>query len=182
LNNDFKKTINGLKKLFCAVDSEAETIRFRTDTEKNIEFLAAMDLMKDGNVGKVKLPCYCVPFGIDEKFYGREGILTRIKNALDPIDGDERCRAFALHGMGGVGKTKIAHQYVKSSGRKFDAILWISADSSIKLTQSFLDISRRLGLGLENGDAKDAVAAIAKVKIWLTESSNTFSSAISSRS
>jgi hypothetical protein len=178
LNDDFKKTINRLKKLSRAVDNEAEAIRLRTDAEKNTELLAAMDLMKDGNADKEKLPCYYVPFGRDEKFYGREEILTRIKNSLDPIGGDERCRAFALHGMGGVGKTKIALQYVNSSRSKFDAIFWISADNSIKLTQSFLEISRRLGLSPENDDAQDAVAAMAKVKIWLTETSNTSSSAI----
>jgi NB-ARC domain len=152
LNDDFK-TINRLKKLSRAVDNEEGVIRLRTDTEKNTELLAAMDLMKDGKADKEKLPCYYISFGRDEKFYGREEILRRIKNALDPIDGDERCRAFALHGMGGVGKTKIALQCVNSSRSKFDAIFWISADNSIKLTQSFLEISRRLGLSPENDDA-----------------------------
>lgn len=178
LNDDFKKTINRLKKLSRAVDNEAEAIRLRTDTEKNTELLAAMDLIKDGQAQKGKLPCFYVPFGRDEQFYGREDILARIRKALDPGNGDERCRAFALHGMGGVGKTKIALQYVNSSRSKYDAIFWISADNSIKLTQSFLEISRRLGLSPDNDDAQDAVAAMAKVKAWLTETSTTSSSAV----
>ena len=175
MSDDFKKTINRLKRLSRAVDNEAEAIRLRTDTEKNTELLAAMDLMKDDKVLKEKLPCFYVPFGRDEQFYGREDILEKVRRALDPRDGDERCRALALHGMGGVGKTKIALQYVNSSRSKFDAIFWISADNSIKLTQSFLEISRRLGLSPDNDDAQDAVAAMAKVKTWLTETSNTSS-------
>lgn len=173
MNDDFKKTISRLKKLSRAVDNEAEIIRLRTDTEKNTELLAAMDLMKDGQAQKEKLPCFYVPFGSDEQFYGREDILTRIRKALDPSNGGERCRAFALHGMGGVGKTKIALQYVNSSRSKYDAIFWVSADNSIKLTQSFLEISRSLGLSPDNDDAEDAVAATAKVKAWLTETSTT---------
>jgi hypothetical protein len=134
--------------------------------------------MKDGKTRKEKLPCFYVPFGRDDQFYGREDILARIRKALDPSDGDERCRAFALHGMGGVGKTKIALQYVNSSRSKYDAIFWISADNSIKLTQSFLEISRRLSLSPDNDDAQDAVAAMAKVKAWLTETSTTFLNAV----
>ncbi len=131
-----------------------------------------MDLMKDGKVQKEKLPYYYVPFGRDEQLYGREDILARVRKALDPSDVNDRCRAFALHGMGGVGKTKIALQYVNSSRSKFDAIFWIAADNSIKLTQSFLEVSRRLGLSPDNDDAQDAVAAMAKVRVWLTETSN----------
>jgi hypothetical protein len=175
MNEDFKKTINRLKKLSRAVDNEAEIIRLRTDSERNTELLVAMDMMKDGRAQKEKLPCYYVPFGRDEQFYGREDILTKIKNALDPVDGDPRSRAFALYGMGGVGKTKIALQYVNSSRSKFDAILWISADNSIKLTQSFLEVSRRLGLSPEDDNAQDAVAAMSKVKTWLTETSDSSS-------
>src|ERR1700694_2968662 len=114
LNDDFKKTINRLKKLSRAVDNEAEAIRLRADTKKNTELLAAIDIMKDGKAWKEKLPCFYVPFGRDEQFYGREDVLARIGKALDPSDGSERCRAFALHGMGGVGKTKIALQYVNT--------------------------------------------------------------------
>jgi len=180
LNDDFKKTIDRLKKLSRAVDNEAEAIRLRTDTEKNTELLAAMDLMKDTKALKEKLPCYYVPFGRDEQFYGREDILARISKALDPSDGNERCRAFALHGMGGVGKTKIALKYVNSSRSKYDAIFWISADNSIKLTQGFLEISRRLGLSPEDDNAQDAVAAMAKVRNWLTETSNISLNAVNS--
>lgn len=171
MNDDFKKTINRLRKLSRAVDNEAEAIRLRSDTEKNSELLAAMDLMKGGKTQKEKLPCYYIPFSRDERFYDREDILAKLRKTLDPIDGDLLSRAFALHGMGGVGKTKIALQYVNSSRSKFDAIFWISADNSIKLTQSFLEISRRLGLSPEDDNAQDAVAAMSKVKTWLTETS-----------
>ena len=139
------------------------------DKGRNIELLAAMERLKDSNVKDGKLPCYYVPFGINQQFYGREKILQKVKMVLDREEGDRQCKALLLHGLGGVGKTKIALQYVNNSRDQFDAIFWISADNSIKLTQSFLEVSRRLGFTPENDDAQDATAAISKVKAWLME-------------
>jgi len=173
LNNDFKQTIKRLKSLSRIVDSEAESLRLQADSEKNVELLAAIDLLKSGNTTKEKLPCYYLPFGIDGQFFGREDIVLKLQEALDPKEGAVGCKSFALYGMGGVGKTKVAMQYVNRSRTKFDAIFWISADNSFKLTQSFLEISRRLGLSPDDDKAEDAVAAISKVKNWLVETSKT---------
>jgi hypothetical protein len=168
LNDDFKQTIKRLKRLSRIVDSEAEAVRLRTDKDKNTELLAAMEMLKDSTIND-KLPCYYIPFGINEQFYGRDDILQQVKRALDREEGDRQCKSLVLYGLGGVGKTKTALQYVNNSRDRFDAIFWISADNSIKLMQSFLEVSRRLGLSPENDDAQDAVAAISKVKIWLSE-------------
>ena len=141
----------------------------RIDEKRNVELLGAMAIMKDNHTNNERLPCHYVPFGIDEQFFGRKDILERMKEVLDPVEGDSRRKSLVLHGLGGVGKTKIALQYVNQSRNRFDAILWISADNSIKLTQSFLEASRRLGLTPENSDSQDAVAATSKVKGWLME-------------
>ncbi len=133
-----------------------------------------MEILKDNNSNDVRLPCHYVPFGINERFFGREDILQRVKEVLDPVDGNLRSKSLVLHGLGGVGKTKIALQYVNQSRDRFDAIFWISADNSIKLTQSFLEASRRLGLTPEDSDSQDAVAAMSKVKTWLSETRESF--------
>jgi hypothetical protein len=127
-----------------------------------------MDALKEDNTQNVKLPCYCIPYGVSEQFYGREDILEKMKNTLDP-EGDSASKCLVLHGLGGVGKTKIALQYVYSSRDLFDAVLWISADTPIKLTQGFLEASRRLGLTPSDDDGQDAVASVSKVKAWLAE-------------
>lgn len=144
-------------------------IRLRVDGKRNVELLGALEIMKDKHINNERLPCHYVPFGIDEQFFGRDDILQKLKEVLDPVEGYSRRKYLVLHGLGGVGKTKIALQYVNQSRHRFDAILWISADNSIKLTQSFLEASRRLGLTLEKSDSQDAVAAMSKVKAWLVE-------------
>lgn len=170
LNEDFTKTSKHLKRLSRIVDSEADAIRLRVDEKRNVELLDALEMMKDSQINNEILPCHYVPFGINEQFFGRDEILQRIKAVLDPpIEGYSGRKSLVLHGLGGVGKTKIALQYVIQSRHRFDAILWISADNSIKLTQSFLEASRRLGLTLEKGDSQDAVAAMSKVKAWLVK-------------
>ena len=71
--------------------------------------------------------------------------------------------------MGGVGKTKLALQYVYESRKIYDAILWVSAENSIKMSQSFLGIAQRLKLMPENHEAQDGVVAMSKVKGWLRQ-------------
>lgn len=169
LNEDFAQTSKRLKSLSRIVDSEAEAVRLRINEKGNVELLGAMEIMKDKHTNNERLPCHFIPFGIHEHFFGRSDILQRMKDVLDPVEEGSKRKSLVLHGLGGVGKTKIALQYVNQSRDRFDAILWISADNSIKLTQSFLEASRRLGLTPENSDSQDAVAAMSKVKGWLME-------------
>ena len=46
-----------------------------------------------------------LPFGINERFFGREAALQAFQKALDPRPGKSMPQSLALHGMGGVGKT-----------------------------------------------------------------------------
>ena len=43
------------------------------------------------------------------RFRGREAELDLIRKALDPQDTPTQLKSFALYGMGGVGKTQLAH-------------------------------------------------------------------------
>ena len=164
LNEDFNRTSKRLE----SVCREAERISLRVDDKRKVEVLGAMKVTKDDRTNSERLPCHYVPLS-NEQFFGREDILQRMKEVLDPVEGDSRRKYLVLHGLGGVGKTKIALQYANRSRDRFDAILWISADNSNNITKSFLEISRRLGLSLEDNDSQDAVAATSKVKAWLME-------------
>ena len=73
--------------------------------------------------------------------------------------------------MGGVGKTQIALRYANQSRDSFDVILWISADNSIKMAQSFLEVAQRLGLVNDSEEAQDSAVARSKIKTWLAQTS-----------
>lgn len=168
-NNDFQQTIKRLKKLSRMVDTKAEEIRLRGNQGKNTELLSVMELMKTTIIGEDHLPCYLIPFGVDEQFYGRQDILKNVENSLRHENGT--LKSAVLWGMGGVGKTKIALHFVNKFRQEFDAIFWVSADNSIKLTQAYLEISKKLHLSPDVDDAQDAVAAMSKVKTWLCSTS-----------
>ena len=66
-------------------------------------------------------------------------VLERLKEALVPNDsyqaGNGGPRTFALCGLGGVGKTEIAVEFMFLQQKKFDAIFWLQADGLSKLTE-----------------------------------------------
>ncbi|KAL9030920.1 MAG: hypothetical protein Q9196_000994 [Gyalolechia fulgens] len=104
-------------------------------------------------------------------FYGRNDILTQMdetflaqSTGLQKKDG---LQSFVLCGMGGLGKTEIAIEYMFSRKDKFDAIFWVNADTIQKLSIGFTQISQTLGL--ENGSdiARDEIASRGIVKGWL---------------
>ena len=171
-SNDFQKTMKRLKRRTQTVEAEAQTARTRVERERHDEVLSLMKAFQEQN--KIKedvLPCYFIPLGLNERVIGREMELRKLREALDPQEGNPGSRSFALYGMGGVGKTAIALQYANNARNLYDAIFWISADNIIKMTQDFLDIAQKLDLVPKDRKSEDANAAMAKVKAWLNESS-----------
>lgn len=156
-----------LKNLSQTVDSEAEAARLRADGERNAEILAVMHALQASKVNQQTLPCHCIPSGITGRFYGREDALTHIDEVLQPAQSPHGIRSIALYGICGAGKTQLALRYATQYRETYDAILWISADNSIKIAQSFLEVAQRLQLIPESQQAQDSAAAVSKVKVWL---------------
>jgi hypothetical protein len=135
------------------------------------ELLAAMEQEEssDAENRRSQALWYNVPPTLD-KFYGREDVLAKIKDALDPIDGNATSRrVLLLHGMAGVGKTRIALDYVQSS-QHFDRIFWISDE----LESSYLAIAESL-FGYSGGDH---ITAMSQFRKWLSQQSNYFMSCV----
>lgn len=110
-----------------------------------------------------RLPCELSP-----RFWGREEALQAIGKALDPGEGSGFPKAFALYGMGGVGKTQIALEYANRNRDRYNAILWVAAENRISVEQSFRNIARDLLISKSDGELQD-VDATPKVKNWLAQ-------------
>ncbi|EME41018.1 hypothetical protein DOTSEDRAFT_56068 [Dothistroma septosporum NZE10] len=117
---------------------------------------------------KGTLPCHMIPYPHNPAFYGRADILRELTREIEPIQGGRK--SFALHGMGGVGKTQIVLNYVYSCVRKYPIIFWINADSRVKLAQSFVDAAKRLGIEPEDS-IRDSDTITQYLNKWLTETS-----------
>ncbi|MCC8127506.1 MAG: hypothetical protein LIO92_08935 [Clostridiales bacterium] len=63
----------------------------------------------------------------EEIFVGREAILSRIEKELM-----DRQAPVILYGMGGMGKSSIAREYVRRKGKDYDHVLFIYGDAGIR--------------------------------------------------
>lgn len=173
---DFGQTVRRIKRLSFTVENEADLARMRQDKLAYKEVLDLVEGLKDSKVQDAEASqCHHIPLELSPRFWGREEALQEIKEALQSREERRDLKAFALFGIGGVGKTQIALQYAKQSRGIYNIILWVAADSSISIGQSFRDIACRLGLVENDQEIQDAVKAILKVKTWLLETSELLS-------
>jgi hypothetical protein len=114
-------------------------------------------------------------------FFGQRSILEQISKALkqkDPMDdsqssydsGEEQpLMAFALCGIGGLGKTEIAVEFVHSQKSDFDAIFWVNSASTEKLYECYRKMAVQLGLYSEAAAVNEDPDSIREtVKAWLS--------------
>ncbi|KAL8850113.1 MAG: hypothetical protein Q9221_004930 [Calogaya cf. arnoldii] len=95
------------------------------------------------------LPCFMVDRNRDSNFVGRQGILEAVDDILvrsAPGFDRNRGRNALLSGIGGIGKSSIAAEFVYSRKNKFDAIFWIRGLHLADLEEDFANIAHSLNL------------------------------------
>ncbi|MEU6853261.1 FxSxx-COOH system tetratricopeptide repeat protein [Actinacidiphila alni] len=106
-------------------------------------------------------------------FTGRSTVLTLIREGLGSGMTIVLPRPQTLFGLGGVGKTQIALEYVHRFMGAYDLIWWISSEQTELVTTSLAELARRLRLPV--GDdmsaaAQEALAYLRNVEVpgrWL---------------
>jgi tetratricopeptide (TPR) repeat protein len=103
----------------------------------------------------------------NHNFVGRDGLLGKIKEHLN---GESTTVILtALDGLGGIGKTQLALEFVWQHYKDCKGVAWFDAESQERLTEDYI----RLGLELNiiHQDDKDAIKDRAlRVKTWLENS------------
>ena len=115
-----------------------------------------------------------LPFGsIGELFKGRDEFLEQIKSTLGVIrdSGSHRAAAItataAVHGLGGIGKTRAAIEYALANRTDFSALLFVKADSPENLESSLASLCGPMVLNLPEHEAREAEAQVAAALRWL---------------
>lgn len=80
----------------------------------------------------------------NRNFTGREELLDALAERLNT--GLAAVLPEALHGMGGVGKTQIAVEFVYRYGREYSLVWWIPAEQKNQVIQSLIELGERMGL------------------------------------
>ncbi|MDW4905631.1 FxSxx-COOH system tetratricopeptide repeat protein [Streptomyces sp. ADMS] len=91
-------------------------------------------------------------------FTGREELLEELHQRLLR----EKATAVlphALHGMGGVGKSLLAVEYLYRRMAEYDVVWWISAERTTQISLSLVELAPRLGLP-PSSDSSSTVAAV----------------------
>ncbi|WP_406435697.1 FxSxx-COOH system tetratricopeptide repeat protein [Streptomyces sp. NBC_00631] len=91
-------------------------------------------------------------------FTGREELLAQVHDQL--LTGDTSAvLPHTLHGMGGVGKSQIAIEYVYRHSSEYDVIWWIPSEQPTMILTALTELAHRLGLNVGT-EANRAVPAV----------------------
>ncbi|MFJ9426952.1 FxSxx-COOH system tetratricopeptide repeat protein [Streptomyces sp. NPDC101249] len=91
-------------------------------------------------------------------FTGREQLLEDLHRRLQ--EGTTAVLPEALQGMGGVGKSQLAVEYVYRHLNEYQVVWWIPSEQSQQIRQVLVELARRLGLDVGTGEANTAVPAV----------------------
>jgi len=111
-------------------------------------------------------------------FKGREDSLGQIREALGDVGhaGHQRfaairatATAVAVHGLGGIGKTRTAIEFAHRHAEDYTALLFVPADSPASLRQNFAALCGSLVFDLPEKDAREVEIQEAAVLRWLKQ-------------
>ncbi|MCX5204503.1 FxSxx-COOH system tetratricopeptide repeat protein [Streptomyces sp. NBC_00237] len=99
----------------------------------------------------------------NRNFTGREDLLARLSERLtsSSLSGGTEVTAVlpeALHGMGGVGKSQIAIEYVYRNSRDYQLVWWVPSEQTSLIVQSLIELGEQMGLRV--GADRSAVPAV----------------------
>jgi nucleoside phosphorylase len=120
------------------------------------------DRSRGRSVEKSSQAHFLVPLGRNQKFVGRERILSRLLESIWPGTNKDDCQRATIEGLGGVGKTQIALQAVHLVHDKHPdcSIFWVPAVDATSFENAYHDISKLMkieGINEEKADVKRLV-------------------------
>jgi MinD-like ATPase involved in chromosome partitioning or flagellar assembly/tetratricopeptide (TPR) repeat protein len=105
------------------------------------------------------------PVPRNARFTGREADLRRLR---DQLRSDKTAVVVpgtlpvALHGMGGIGKTEIAREYIHRYRRGYDVVWWVDADAGTDVNPKLSELATQLGVATQGDPVPDAAQAAVK--------------------
>ncbi len=115
------------------------------------------------------LPLSHFPYRQNDFFTDRETILSALHTAFHASQ-SKQTLILALNGLGGMGKTQIALEYLYRAARDYQAIIWLNASSRETLSGEIGALAERLGI--PGKDRADEERMFTAVRYWLQAHTN----------
>jgi hypothetical protein len=113
------------------------------------------------------------------QFVARESELAEMHRFLH---GHSKRSAVVLHGLGGIGKTQLAIEYITRHKEKYTAVFWLNANDEDALKLAFRDIAQQILEDRKNDPSASMLASVdldgdldqvvTAVKTWLNLQKN----------
>jgi len=107
-----------------------------------------------------------IPLSNDETFVGREALLKQLSSHFVAMEVGQRLLLSAVSGLGGVGKTTLAIQYLHHSNHPYELRVWFRAESAATLSADYRDFAVEKGV-IKPEDKIDIKDLIVLVKQYL---------------
>jgi tetratricopeptide (TPR) repeat protein len=103
-------------------------------------------------------------------FKGRGGFLEAMRRSLEAADSTATAIVTAaIHGLGGVGKTRAAIEYAWQYVEDYSAVLFVSAETPALLRQNLAELTGPEALNLAEQEVADESVRRAATLQWLAE-------------
>jgi len=130
---------------------------------QNVTNLLQQQYTKLDDIKKLLPPIWNVPYHHNPNFIGRVDILSNLRLSL--TSGEPTAWKQAITGMGGVGKTQLAVQYIYLHKTDYNVIWWIRCEEVVVMDADYADLA--VSLYLPEKDSPDQTEITTAVKRWL---------------
>ena len=100
----------------------------------------------------------------NNKFTGREELLKNIRNTFLTNNEISLVQAYAMTGMGGIGKTETVKEYAYQYLKEYQHVWWVNAESGASIESAYRSFAERNKLGSPE-DKSETV--IMNVRNWM---------------